>query len=271
MKVRWLTIGGAALGFTGLAPLSIAVAVSEPSTTVRAVAHQRDEGSRQQPRRTPVQYEDLPRAVRNTLHDEAGGQGFTRITRVTDEGQTWYVAELNNGQTVRVDSSGNLIESPKKLSSRGRNELEEGGIERQVVPVHSLPGAVQSTINSERGQDRVTQVVKIIRGNEVHYRVRLEGPNERIRMLRLDEKGKLLAQWNATEPGRVEVKMNTLPGAVKGTLLREANGEKIEEITQVTRNNSTWYVAEIEDRSGHLRTVRVDSNGRGMHRDYPSR
>jgi 6-phosphogluconolactonase (cycloisomerase 2 family) len=216
-----------------------------------------------------VKIGDLPGPVQNTLRHEAANQGFKRIAQITDEGQTWYVAELNNGRVLRVDSSGNLVQRPKTLAER--EAWNEGGIERQVVPVNTLPGAVQGTINNARGQDKVIQVVKITRGNDVNYRVRIEGPNNRIRMLQIDDNGKLIAEWNATEPGRVEVKLDTLPGPVQGAISHEANGDRIVQITQVTRDNVTWYVAEIQDRNGHLRVLRVDSNGHVIQPESPNR
>jgi hypothetical protein len=62
-----------------------------------------------------------------------------------------------------------------------------------------------------------------------------------------------------SEPARIPVKYNNLPGEVKDTLGKEAKGHPME-IWKVTRDGKTFYVANIDDNEGTHR-VRVDSNG----------
>ena len=128
------------------------------------------------------------------------------------------------------------------------------------VDYNQVPGDVKRAIEPQLNSgDKVTDVYKFKRGDRTIY---VAYTNDE-RIIRADDRGNLLSVKgtdDTTDTGRSAVKYNSLPGEVKDTLGKEARGHPME-ISKVTRDGKTYYVADIDDNEGTHR-VRVDSNGR---------
>lgn len=211
-----------------------------------------------------VQFENLPAEVKQTIRDESQNRFIEHITaqRDREENQTIYVVELRNGDSFEVNNEGRLTrESPVLLSSRALDREWDDFDSGNDVRYETLPGEVKHAVGQRLGQnDRVTEAVQIRRDSQTQYLVRVQS-GERSRLLRVSQDGRILADRNVTEEGRVRVDYNSLPGEVKSTLSRQAGGGNIDRVVQVTRDNRTWYVARIRD-GNQMRVIRVDSGGK---------
>ncbi len=221
--------------------------------------------------RKQVRFRDLPAEARQSLRTEAKGNPM-EIYEISRDGKTFYVANIEDDEgtrRVRVNAEGKQIGQPVLLSDRddrdnidSRRRQDRARFQGERSSLSELPGHIKSTLLSEAGQDKVTDVMKINRNGKTMYRADIESET-RVKTVWVDEDGKLVREMNDTEEGRVRVQISDLPGHIKSALINEAHGKEPSRIWQVTRGRDTWYVGEAND--GHL--VRVDSDGKVMSHD----
>jgi hypothetical protein len=224
-----------------------------------------------EPNRKFLRFRDLPAEVKRSLREEAKGNPM-EVYEISRDDKKFFVANIEDDQgtrRVRVNAEGKLIGEPVLLSDRddrdnidARRRQDRARYQGERTSISEVPGHIKSTLLSEAGQDKVTDVMKVNRNGKTVYRADIESET-RAKTVWVDEDGKLLREMNDTEEGRQRVDMSDLPGHVKSALINEAHGKEPTRIWQVTRGRETWYVGEAND--GHL--VRIDSQGKVMSHD----
>lgn len=200
---------------------------------------------------TVVKWESLPGEVKGAFAKKAPAEQYQQFTRVLRNAQIFYVGILPKGDPVRVDEAGNYIEREDEPATTAPDRYA-----RETLTYDDLPGPVKSTIGQNGGdKDAVTEAFKITRGEETFYRITLKS-NERVRMLRITPDGTIESERNATPHGKVKVKVDSLPGPLKGGIYKATSSQPPTEVWQVTEDAKTWYVVELDDR-----VIAIDDSG----------
>jgi uncharacterized membrane protein YkoI len=209
-----------------------------------------------------VKYADLPRGVKDVLDKERGNREIKGIYEIRDARTPYYRAiidERNGDRVVRVSDNGRLLseEDVREVRTAGgrlERSLDDRG---ESIAFDRLPGDVKTALGREAGPDRVRDVQRLTRDGRTVYRAEITN-GDRSRTVLVDANGRLLKEADDTASGRREVAFRDLPGPVKDGIGREIPSDKLDRITQVTRNGQTYYRAQA--RNGD--TVTVDDRGR---------
>lgn len=221
-----------------------------------------------------VRYASLPRGVKETLDRERRSRDVKAIYEVRRGDRTFYraiVDERNGDRMVRIGESGKLLSAEDirearlaggyldpRYDDRGvRRSFDEGG----EVAYDRLPGEVKAALGREAGADRVGRVVHYRNRDGIEiYRAEIVGPN-RSHIVRVDGRGRFVGERETTEPGKQFVRYADLPGRVKDTIGREVPRNRLGTIVQITRDNRTYYRAEI-DEGAWSRWITIQDDGR---------
>ena len=126
----------------------------------------------------PVRMKDLPKAVSNTVRQQSEGAKLLRLFSQTENGQTWYEAELKaqgHIRSVLIDQNGQVI------------EIEE------EVALASLPPGARTTLRQKAGEGRITSVESITRNNVITaYAAHVNTRGKRSE-IKVDADGKLIS------------------------------------------------------------------------------
>ena len=122
-----------------------------------------------------------------------------------------------------------------------------------------IPAEVQATIDKERGDGKVQDFKRVNESDGTSYVVGLiiDGTHY---ALNLDAGGRVMRkEIDEVQPGGQDVTLDTLPPAVKKTMLREAHGAEIKQI-DVTDVKKVYSVEVIYD--GRKFRIEVDATGK---------
>jgi hypothetical protein len=212
-----------------------------------------------------VRFSSLPREVQRVIDQERGSRELKGVYEVNRDGRTFYRAiinERNGDRMLRVSEAGKLLqdEDIREVrtaggASRGIDDRRDDTGER--IAFDRLPGEVKTALGREAGPDKVREVVQYKHRGETLYRAEISN-GDRTRIVRVNENGRIVNEADDTDAGRHNVNFRDLPGEVKSAIGSELNADRIERVTQITRDGRTMYRA--VDRDG--KSVTVDDRGR---------
>jgi len=214
-----------------------------------------------------VRFNSLPREVQRVIEQERGSRDLKGVYEVNRDGRTFYRAiinERNGDRMLRVSEAGKVLqdEDIREVRTAG------GGVSRDIggrnnddtgerIAYDRLPGEVKTALGREAGPDKVREVVQYKHRGETMYRAEISN-GDRTRTVRVNENGRIVNEADDTDAGRHNVNFRDLPGEVKSAIGSELNADRIERVTQITRDGRTMYRA--VDRDG--KSVTVDDRGR---------
>jgi len=212
-----------------------------------------------------VRFSSLPREVQRVIDQERGNRELKGVYEVNRDGRTFYRAiinERNGDRMLRVSESGKLLQDEDIREVR-----TAGGVSRDIddrrdeagerIAFDRLPGEVKTALGREAGPDKVREVVQYKHRGETMYRAEISN-GDRTRTVRVNENGRIVNEADDTDAGRHNVNFRDLPGEVKSAIGSELNADRIERVTQITRDGRTMYRA--VDRDG--KSITVDDRGR---------
>jgi hypothetical protein len=239
-----------------------------------------------------VKYEDLPKAVRNSLDRERGNHQVKKISSVSRNGRDFYRAiidEKGNDSVVRIDKNGRVLSSEDVADvavgndrgvQRDRGTVASDRDQSSTIKYASLPDRVKETLDKERGNRDVKIVYEVHRGDRTYYNAIVDERNGD-RSVRINPSGKLLSEEDLREVRTAGARYDSsssdlrrgieddgdriaydrLPGQVKTTIGREAGQDRVGNVYQYDRRGQRVYEAEAYSPAG-TRIIRVDENGR---------
>jgi len=222
-----------------------------------------------------VKYASLPNRVKDALDRERGRNDIKSVYRVDRRGETTYRATINDrvgDRVVTVSENGRVLDSygGEARTASDRYTGSGRGVRRDVyddrpdyayrnngesVDFDRLPGEVKTVIGREARSDRVRNVVRFQNGGRTVYEA-VVGDRDNPRVVRVDERGRLLEPSDDFGSGRRGVSMRNLPGEVKSAIGSRIND--VEHVTEYTRGGRTYYRA-TGSNGDH---VTVDDRGR---------
>jgi len=223
-----------------------------------------------------VKYASLPNRVKDALDRERGRNEIKSIYRVDRRGETTYRATINDrvgDRVVTLNESGRVVDSYGGEARTASERYDSGssrGVRRDVyddrpdyayrnngeyVDFDRLPGEVKTVIGREARSDRVRNVVRFQNGGRTVYEA-VVGDRDNPRVIRVDERGRMLEPSDDFGSGRRGVSMRNLPGEVKTAIGSRVND--VEHVTEYTRGGRTYYRA-TGSNGDH---VTVDDRGR---------
>ena len=128
-----------------------------------------------------------------------------------------------------------------------------------------IPAEVQATIDKEKGDGKVHDFKRVNESDGTSYVVGLviDGTHY---SLQLDAGGRVMRkELDEVQPEGQPVTLDTLPAAVKKTLLREARGAEFKEI-DVTEAKKTYSVEVTYD--GRKFRIEVDAAGKLVRKEH---
>jgi hypothetical protein len=222
-----------------------------------------------------VKYASLPNRVKDALDRERGSRDIKSIYRVDRRGETTYRATINDrvgDRVVTVNENGRVVDSHggEARTASERYSGSDRGVRRDVyddrpdyayrnngeyVDFDRLPGEVKTVIGREARSDRVRNVVRFNNGGRTVYEA-VVGDRDNPRVIRVDERGRLLDDRDDFGSGRRGVSYRNLPGEVRSAIGSRIND--VEHVTEYTRGGRTYYRA-TGSNGDH---VTVDERGR---------
>jgi hypothetical protein len=222
-----------------------------------------------------VKYSSLPNRVKDALDRERGSRDIKSIYRVDRRGETTYRATINDrvgDRVVTVNENGRVVDSHggEARTASERYSGSDRGVRRDVyddrpdyayrnngeyVDFDRLPGEVKTVIGREARSDRVRNVVRFNNGGRTVYEA-VVGDRDNPRVIRVDERGRLLDDRDDFGSGRRGVSYRNLPGEVRSAIGSRIND--VEHVTEYTRGGRTYYRA-TGSNGDH---VTVDERGR---------
>jgi len=257
----WIFSGAVALGTAGFVP-----------SAVLAADRDREEW---------IKYEDTPREVKRALDRERGNHEIKRIDHVVRNGKEFYRATIDTkgeDQVVRLDPNGKVLDRNSVEDVAVGNERRDVGNardEERQVKYASLPTAVKTALDRERGNRELKSIYEVNRNGRIFYRAIVDERNGD-RVVRVSEAGKVLGEEDVREVRTAgstsgvrrgveddgdRIAFDRLPGEVKTVIGREAGPDRVRDVYRYDRRGQTIYEAEIEGGNG-TRVVRVNENGR---------
>ena len=177
-----------------------------------------------------VQWDQLPQAARQAISARHGRGDIRAITQVRDGNYEWYIVNLKDGRTIRVDEHGKQIEGadqPVYLGEVGSPPDATASVPGVSVPGVSVPGAG-------------------VPGASV--------PGAGVPAAGSDP----LA--GARETDQQKIDWRDVPRTVRNVLDRHAGDRRIAELNEVTYEVRR-FSAIMEDRNGERRRVWLDEQG----------
>jgi hypothetical protein len=217
-----------------------------------------------------VKFNSLPARARDALDRERGGRDIKSIYRVDRRGETTYRATINDrvgDRVVSVNENGRIVDS---YGGEARTAAARtSGVRRDIYddrPEYSyrnsgehidfdrLPGEVKTVIGREAKSDRVRDVTRYSSGGRTVYEA-VVGTRDDSRVIRVDDRGRMLDDRDDFGSGRRGVNFNRLPGEVKSAIGSQIND--VDRVTEYTRGGRTYYRA----MGANGDTVTVDDRG----------
>lgn len=219
-----------------------------------------------------IKFAQLPRDVQDTVEKERGNREIKSIYSVNRDGRVFYRIIINErggeDRMLRISEGGKVLgdqDIPDDNRARTATGVRRGvdDFDSERIAFDRLPGEVKAALGREAGSGRVTNVIKYrgTRGHDV-YQAEVD-TGGRVSQVRVDDRGRVLSETDATPEGRVNVRFEDLPGAVKDAIGREVRRDDIRYISQITRDGKTFYRIAVEkgrDRQPDYLTV--SDNGR---------
>ena len=223
-----------------------------------------------------VKFNSVPARVRDALDRERGGRDIKSIYEVDRRGTRTYRATINDrvgDRVVTVDESGRVVDSygGEARTASDRSSGVSRGVRRDIyddrpdyayrnsgehIDYDRLPGEVKTVIGREAKSDRVRDVTRYSSGNRTVYEA-VVGTRDDSRVIRVDDRGRMLDDRDDFGSGRRGVNFNRLPGEVKSAIGSQVND--VDRVTEYTRGGRTYYramgangdVVTVDDR-GHI-------------------
>ena len=222
-----------------------------------------------------VKYNSLPNRVKDALDRERGGRDIKSVYRVDRRGEATYRATINDrvgDRVVTVNENGRIVDSygGEARTASDRSTGSSRGVRRDIyddrpeytyrnsgehVDYDRLPGEVKTVIGREAKSDRVRDVTRYNSGNRTVYEA-VVGTRDESRVIRVDDRGRMLDDRDDFGSGRRGVNFRNLPGPVKTAIGSEIND--VERVTEYTRGGRTYYRA----MGANGDVVTVDDRGR---------
>ncbi|MFW6107455.1 MAG: PepSY-like domain-containing protein [bacterium] len=182
-----------------------------------------------------VSLDDVPPAPKEAILRATGEAEIEELRKITDGGRTRYKVEFRGGR-----GEGELV-----VDAAGRIR----SLERQVA-LEEVPPAVRAFIEREAGGAKPAQVKEEIdEEGEAEYQVTFADGSEM--EIELDAAGQI---------DEVELSLDRVPAAVRQTILREAQGAKVEDVEREVDAGQVVYEAEFEA-GGREVEIRIAPDG----------
>ena len=217
-----------------------------------------------------LKYEDLPRRVREIADRERGRRDIKQVLEMRRDGKVYFrilIDDRGADLAVLVTEGGRIV----KASEVPDLAVGEGSFERWVK-LGDLPRGVRITLDRERGNRDVKQIMFVRRDNREFYRCIIDTRGDDL-AVRINSNGKLLSvdevddiAIGSREISRYDfdrersVRFDDVPREIKRVIERERDGRPIKQIVYVERNGRAFYRAAIDDRRGD-RILRIAEDG----------
>lgn len=210
-----------------------------------------------------VKFNDLPRAVQQTINSQIGAGGITSIQRTTRNGIELY--EVRSGQSgskpFYVSATGTVINLDQVIA---RTPTRDG---TRKATFNELPAAVQNTVRAQAGNAPIEDVDVTRKDGQTTYEVAFKREGQNVE-LAVDPQGKVLRGGQALAQSQARVPLaaatkatfNAVPAAVQNTLRKYAQGAEIEDIDTGTLQGRTVYEAAFKQ-GGRNIELRVAEDG----------
>lgn len=130
------------------------------------------------------------------------------------------------------------------------------------VKLDDVPAAVKTTMLKEAGDHKIEKVaVKTKKDKTIVYLAEWEVAKEVDHEITVAADGKLLKAQDERE-----IKLDEAPAAVKATILKEADANKVDEVNEVTQDKKVTYEAEFKA-NGKEVEVKVAADGTLLKRE----
>jgi uncharacterized membrane protein YkoI len=184
---------------------------------------------------------ELPKAVRETITDQAAGSTLESVNKVIDEDGITFEAEITKGgqnHTLTVARDGELL----SIS----------------VSLNELPLAAQRSLLKESAGGRIVEIDKSTE----------EGENSYSADIVIGNQTRTVTVWSEGDL-QVETTLPAIPAAVKDALEAEVkNGVHLESIDRTVQDGEIGYEAEL-DKGGSVRTLDFDPGGTLTYQEEP--
>jgi hypothetical protein len=217
-----------------------------------------------------IKYEDMPRRVRELADRERGRRDIKQVLEMRREGHVYYrvlIDDRGADRAVFFSEGGRLL----KVSEVPDVAIGEGSFEKWVK-FDELPRGVRITLDRERGNREIKQIMFVRRDNREFYRAIIDTRGDDL-AIRVNTAGKILSvdevddiAIGSREISRFDVdrersiRFEDVPRDVKRVIERERNGNPIKQIVFVERNGRVFYRCIIDDRRGD-RILRIAEDG----------
>jgi hypothetical protein len=218
-----------------------------------------------------IKYEDLPRRARETVDRERGRHDIKQILELRREGHLYYrvlIDDRGADRAIFVSEGGEVLkvtEVPDAPVGAGWSE--------KWIKFEELPREVRRTLDRERGDRPVKQIMFVRRDNREFYRCLIDTRGDDV-AVRIGPSGKVLSfeevddvAIGVREISRYDysrerwVRFDDLPRDVRRIVEREAGGRPLKQIVFVERNGRAFYRVVIDDRGGRDRILRIAEDG----------
>jgi len=134
---------------------------------------------------------------------------------------------------------------------------EAGGDEKEVA-LDQVPAPVRATILKEAGTNTIDEIEKETENGVTMYEAEWKVDGKEVE-IKVTPDGKIVAREK-------EVTIDQVPDAARKTILKEAAGNKIEEIEEETKNGVTTYEAEWHEGDKEIE-IKVAADGKLLDRE----
>jgi uncharacterized membrane protein YkoI len=181
----------------------------------------------------PVKLSDLPSAAQKSVQAQLTGGKLSEITKITDEGVTFYDVEMT-----------------RDARSRSFTVSAEGDLVEEQVFLRELPHAVRKAIHTQVGDGHLGEITRSTEDGETTYDVEMTKAG-RTRDFSVGQDGELL---------QVQVFLEETPAEIQKAVQKEVGDGKCGDIHKTTEDGDVSYDVEMT-RSGTSRSLTFDSKG----------
>ncbi len=217
-----------------------------------------------------IKYEDLPRRVREIADRERGNRDIKQVLEMRRDGRVYFrilIDERGADRAIFVSEGGRIV----KATDVPDVQIGEGSFEKWVK-YEDLARPVRQTLDRERGNRPIKQIMFVRRDNREFYRAIVDTRGDDL-AIRINNVGKLLSlddvddiAIGSREASRYDtdrerwMRLDDVPREVKRVIDKEQDGRPIKQIVYVERNGRVFYRVVIDDRRGD-KVLRIAEDG----------
>lgn len=217
-----------------------------------------------------IKYDELPRRVREIADRERGNRDIKQVLEMRRDGKVYFrilIDERGADRAIFVSEGGRIV----KASDVPDVQIGEGSFEKWVK-FEDLPRPVRATLDRERANRQVKQIMFVRRDNREFYRAIIDARGDDL-AIRINNAGKLLSidevddiAIGSREASRYDtdrerwMRLDDVPREVKRVIDNERDGRPIKQIVYVERNGRVFYRVIIDDRRGD-KFLRIAEDG----------